>query len=318
MDEQSFVEEIRRSPHDITPRLIYADFLEDSGNPRGELIRVQCELNELTPGSPGRSELFDRERELLEQYADDWLRPLREMGVQGVSAHSFRGGLLECARMNISDYMQHGARLCDEAPGLCKLQLRNIVDSSSLDELSFPHQITSLDLSANRLTDEWWSGHGNFLHSETVTEVSLQTNQLGGSLAFHSIAALWPNLESLCLGSNQLIPPDFVTDGAVPAALRRLDLHRNSLGDAGFSRLLSINSLTKSLEHLNVSSCQIASLGPLSDPARLPNLQELIIRHNALMATEWYNCDARQRFWLESLRVLDTRNNRETLPVRGI
>ena len=47
IDEASFVEEIRRSPDDITPRLIYADFLEDNGDPRGEFIRIQCQLSEM-------------------------------------------------------------------------------------------------------------------------------------------------------------------------------------------------------------------------------------------------------------------------------
>lgn len=38
--EQKFLDEIRASPADVAPKLIFADWLEEKGDPRGELIRA--------------------------------------------------------------------------------------------------------------------------------------------------------------------------------------------------------------------------------------------------------------------------------------
>jgi uncharacterized protein (TIGR02996 family) len=65
MSHDAFLDEIRADPEDTIPRLIYADWLEENGDPLAELIRVQCELAELDVEVEGRSELRQREREHL-------------------------------------------------------------------------------------------------------------------------------------------------------------------------------------------------------------------------------------------------------------
>lgn len=44
MNEQSFIDVICQYPHEVYRRLIYADWLDDRGDPRGEFIRLQCNL----------------------------------------------------------------------------------------------------------------------------------------------------------------------------------------------------------------------------------------------------------------------------------
>ncbi len=107
-DQDAFIRAIVEDPADITPRLIYADWLEERGHPRAEFIRVQCELDDNWPGIicfqckktnkenrskycgdgsnkdyPHRWEtslrtvtLRNRERELLHHYARHWVLPL--------------------------------------------------------------------------------------------------------------------------------------------------------------------------------------------------------------------------------------------------
>ena len=43
--ESAFVDAIRETPDDRTLRLVYADWLDEAGDSRGELIRLQCELD---------------------------------------------------------------------------------------------------------------------------------------------------------------------------------------------------------------------------------------------------------------------------------
>ena len=44
MNDSDFLEAIETNPCDPTPRLIYADWLDDQGDPRGELIRLLVEV----------------------------------------------------------------------------------------------------------------------------------------------------------------------------------------------------------------------------------------------------------------------------------
>lgn len=71
-DEVAFLQAIRETPDDDTPRLVYSDWLEERGDPRGEFIRFQCELARL-PASDGRSRtLKAREQALLNEHGSAW------------------------------------------------------------------------------------------------------------------------------------------------------------------------------------------------------------------------------------------------------
>ena len=91
-DRHAMLTAIRENPSDDTPRLVYADWLEEHGEPeRAELVRVGCELRGLVNfgqdasvmvrhfTEPRKSELTHavalqgRERELAAANAADWL-----------------------------------------------------------------------------------------------------------------------------------------------------------------------------------------------------------------------------------------------------
>ena len=64
--DESFLRAIREAPDDDGVRLIYADWLEERGDPRGEFIRGQIALARTPVGAPGRNELAFRVRLLLD------------------------------------------------------------------------------------------------------------------------------------------------------------------------------------------------------------------------------------------------------------
>jgi uncharacterized protein (TIGR02996 family) len=67
-DEPTLLAAITADPDDDGPRIVYADWLLQAGDPRGELIAIQCAL------ARGRTpELVARERSLLERYEAEWL-----------------------------------------------------------------------------------------------------------------------------------------------------------------------------------------------------------------------------------------------------
>jgi len=63
--EAGFIEAIRQRSDDRERWLIFADWLEEQGDPRGELIRLQVHLAELPADDPGWRALVAREFELF-------------------------------------------------------------------------------------------------------------------------------------------------------------------------------------------------------------------------------------------------------------
>lgn len=75
---------IRANPDDDLPRLVYADWCDENGDPaRAEFIRVQCELARLPADQHVdgtlRSVLVAREAELLTAHRNIWTREIRRV-----------------------------------------------------------------------------------------------------------------------------------------------------------------------------------------------------------------------------------------------
>jgi uncharacterized protein (TIGR02996 family) len=67
------------APADDTPRLVLADWLDESGDPdRAEFIRAQCEAESLHPNSRWRHVLEARAGELFAAHWIEWWRPVCE------------------------------------------------------------------------------------------------------------------------------------------------------------------------------------------------------------------------------------------------
>jgi uncharacterized protein (TIGR02996 family) len=67
-DEQAFLRAVLADPHDSLPRLVYADWLEERGDPRGEFLRLATRLRD-------EERLFSRDRPAMRDRLDE-LRPL--------------------------------------------------------------------------------------------------------------------------------------------------------------------------------------------------------------------------------------------------
>ena len=75
-DADPFLAAILAEPDDDLPRLIYADYLDERGDPaRAEFIRLQVGLARLPPRDPRGRPLAAREAELLAAHGKDWLDP---------------------------------------------------------------------------------------------------------------------------------------------------------------------------------------------------------------------------------------------------
>lgn len=75
-ERAAFLDEILTHPADDMPRLIYADWLEDRGDPQADLIRVQCEKARYKQGTSEWETCRVRERALLDAHGESWFGSL--------------------------------------------------------------------------------------------------------------------------------------------------------------------------------------------------------------------------------------------------
>jgi uncharacterized protein (TIGR02996 family) len=87
---EALLAEVLAHPADDAPRLVYADWLSEQGDPRGELISVQCEL-ERTKDPERFLELEARQVALLSAHGEAWVGPLAKEVLQV----EFRRGFVE-------------------------------------------------------------------------------------------------------------------------------------------------------------------------------------------------------------------------------
>src|ERR1700719_4532281 len=91
--EKSFLHAILEAPDDDLPRLVYADWLDEHGDPaRAEFVRVQCELARPGADDGRRTEVLGRERELLKAHAHAWTAEWD--GLRGVAWEGFERGFV--------------------------------------------------------------------------------------------------------------------------------------------------------------------------------------------------------------------------------
>ncbi len=103
----AFLAAIAAAPHDDTPRLIFADWLEEQGQPeRAEFIRVQCELAQHPRDGARRCFLEHRQAALLAAHETRWL-PEVAWGRQATDWRFHRGFLdtVECPIDAIRDWL---------------------------------------------------------------------------------------------------------------------------------------------------------------------------------------------------------------------
>jgi uncharacterized protein (TIGR02996 family) len=82
-DGDALFRAICEQPQEDTPRLVYADWLEENGQPeRAEFIRFQCEFPDRNSSHPRFQELLAREKR-FEPFFEEWMQTLpRADGIQ--------------------------------------------------------------------------------------------------------------------------------------------------------------------------------------------------------------------------------------------
>ncbi|MBY0459689.1 MAG: TIGR02996 domain-containing protein [Gemmataceae bacterium] len=128
-DDEALLAAVIQHPDEDTPRLIYADWLQDHGRPeRAEFIRFQVERDRLPFGADARRrELLARETALLERHRKRWFDPFR--CAFGAVKVTFRRGFVEHLETDAQSYLASSQALYRSAP------LRSVVVRDTAAEL---------------------------------------------------------------------------------------------------------------------------------------------------------------------------------------
>ena len=110
---QGFIDAVTASPADDALWSVFADWLDDHGEPaRAELIRLECELERLAPAEDRALELRRRTEDLLVENERVWLGDWVERLVRW----QFRRGFLHDVTLQPETFCRDGAALLREHP----------------------------------------------------------------------------------------------------------------------------------------------------------------------------------------------------------
>jgi uncharacterized protein (TIGR02996 family) len=114
-EERALIEAIRQQPDDDAVRLVYADWLTDRGDPRGEFIQGQVRWQQAYEARdyPAMRQLGGQFWRLQHQHEEQWLAPLKKLGLSSIQ---FRRGLPESGTIKGSHFLKRWQKLFEAAP----------------------------------------------------------------------------------------------------------------------------------------------------------------------------------------------------------
>lgn len=255
ISDEAFLRTIRALPDDDTPRLVYADWLEETGETdRAEFIRLQCSGQE-----------SERERELLQVSGPTWAGPLARQ----VYGYTFRRGFIEEVTIGAASFLKIGEGLLAANP----VRSVRFIGARAVMERLFASPLLRC-LRALHLTDCRIGDDGAGLLAACPHLQSLQSLRLGNNaltdtaIQFLTDFRNLTGLQSLVLSGNQIedLGSRLLAASECFPNLRALDLSDNKIGDLGAEALAGTQSMPL-LKHLDLSN-QYKGLSMESAPRR--------------------------------------------------
>ena len=149
-DREALLAAICANPDDDTPRLAFADWLEENGEPeRAEFVRLQCELASGLPPGPRRSAMVSRTNKLLRKNESHWRADLVETEPMAWTWDRFERGFVESlAVYDLDRFSQSATRLFAYAP-IVSLTIYRLKNPGVLAEIPVLSQVRCLCIYTN-------------------------------------------------------------------------------------------------------------------------------------------------------------------------
>ncbi|MCG8587364.1 MAG: TIGR02996 domain-containing protein [Pirellulales bacterium] len=229
--DQDFFDEINANPDDMSVRMVYADWLEERGDPRAEFIEVQCALADMDRSHPERAPMEQIEWHLRKRHEREWFGPLCGPEIEFTLA----GGFVDTLRIGVAEFAKVSSRLDACAVGMRNLRLtakRQGTATQGVVELArsqAARSLRKLDLSYCWLTNRDVKHLASSPHLSGLKSLNLSWNDWIGDAGV-----------------------EWLSDGEGLPALAELDLRFVGFGKAGM-RILAESSKLKSLGLLAIN-----------------------------------------------------------------
>lgn len=257
-------------PDDDGARLVLADWLLEQGDPRGELIQIQCALAG-AGGSQGlasltRDELVAREKALLKKHQTSWLAPIRSFVRTWTWRRGFVDGVVADAKAFLAGVdtifsttpLTHATWTALKPPLLDALA--RAIPAGRLRSLDLGQQRISPEaarafgserFAGLRRLDVWGNPLGDegaaalvAAHLDDLEELELATCKLtAAGVEALSRAAFFPRLRRLGLRYNDGLGPGVAAALVRATSLQSLALGRAGIGDDGLEVLAGSPSM---------------------------------------------------------------------------
>jgi uncharacterized protein (TIGR02996 family) len=302
--EQAFIQAICEAPEDDAPRLVFADWLDDNGDPdRAEFIRTQCRRASMDVWDDERDDLVHREKQLLKKHQAKWAKPTNKFTKRAEFHRGFVGEMAMAVPkfLSIADTIFAATPLTILRPmqvrpswdalvaseHLSRLRELNlyvaglgVARTRSLAECEHLANLHELNVEANHAR----RGLGDLVrspHLGSLRRLRMRGNEGGDDLAAAMAEAKpMPDLRTLDVAHNGV-----TADGARRIAragwlsqLERLGLEENPIGDDGLEALAD-SDVWLNQRTLLLYDCQLGERAGrlLAGCRRLSKLQHLSV-----------------------------------------
>jgi uncharacterized protein (TIGR02996 family) len=292
---RGFLEDITAHPDDDSPRLIFADWLEEKGDSdRAEFIRVQVERARLPKWDARQVRLWLRERDLLRQHGQKWREELPNLG--GIHWMAFRRGFVATANfVNYAVFREKASAYWAATP-LETVSVRWPRRNEAVDTIAPIAGLRELSINAGFASRREIDRFAGAPLLSTLRTLNVRNGSLGVE-GFRQLTAspyLW-NLTALRLPSNSIGNGGIsaLFDAVALTSLEELDLSEEDnygrygedpiIEATGMELLATWSGMTR-LRSLTLSGNNVGREGlrALLRSPRAIGLKELVLRDNGL------------------------------------
>src|SRR3954469_10190038 len=175
--QRRLLESCKRHPEDRTLFQVLADYLEEHGDPRGELIRLEVRLADLDDDDPEYQQLIDRQEELIARHQDRWEGPLLDLECQVKHSEGFVQVISARAEVLLGE---QGSRLLDW-PGWLWVDSLLLRGPAAAESWQSPllASLSSLTLTEGEIGDVGAQPLAGSASLANLTDLDLKCNQIG-------------------------------------------------------------------------------------------------------------------------------------------
>jgi uncharacterized protein (TIGR02996 family) len=279
--EAAFLEAIAQEPDNDALRLIFADYLDERDDPRGEFIRVQIELAGMAHEDPLAPSLRRREFELWKANQDRWVGNCKSWLVDW----DCERGLLHSITISAATLIEHADELFRLGP-IRELHLGPALTPVMSALLALPQLARIRSLDFHSLATEDVRQLADWPHLATLTSLILRGNDLGTEAVRALTHGDLSQLRRLDLSENIVDASGAELLAQCPrlVLLTDLNLDFNKLSNAGAEALASSRHLAAlGILRLSANGLQPPAIRALAISPHLRQLTRLELQGNGVM-----------------------------------